>query len=47
MVVRNELQNIGDGAALAAARHLGNIYEGMSYVAQQNYDSTADAAAIK
>jgi Flp pilus assembly protein TadG len=36
MVVRNELQNIGDGAALAGARYLGRAYEGMSYSDQQD-----------
>jgi hypothetical protein len=46
MVVKNELQNISDGAALAATRHLGSIYEGMSYTAQQSYNASADAATI-
>jgi Flp pilus assembly protein TadG len=36
MVVRNELQNISDGAALAGARYLGMAYEGMSYLEQQD-----------
>lgn len=47
MVVKNELQNISDGAALAAARHLGGIYEGMSYANQQIYDASNDAATIR
>jgi len=46
MVSRNELQNISDGAALAAARKLGSIYEPMSYAAQQTYDASSDASAI-
>lgn len=37
MTARNELQNIADGAALAATRQLGAIYQGMSYDQQQNY----------
>jgi hypothetical protein len=44
MVVRNELQNISDGASLAATRRLGFIYETMSYEAQQNY--VADPAPL-
>ncbi|MGA1839212.1 MAG: pilus assembly protein TadG-related protein [bacterium] len=55
MVTRNELQNIGDAAALAGARRLGTIYVGDGYgelglsaLEQQNYvcDST-DIAKIK
>jgi hypothetical protein len=46
MVVRNELQNISDGAALAATRRLGSIYEGMSYTNQQTYDCSTDATTI-
>lgn len=34
---RNELQNAADASALAATRHLGSIYEPMSYEAQQSY----------
>lgn len=34
---RNELQNIADGAALAAARKLGSIYQPMDYAQQQAY----------
>ncbi len=37
MVTRNELQNIADGAALAAARQLGVIYESMTDVEQWSY----------
>jgi Flp pilus assembly protein TadG len=37
LVVRNELQNVSDAAALAATRKLGSIYEGLSYAAQQAY----------
>jgi len=41
MVTRNELQNVADAAALAAARQLGNSYQGMDYAEQQNYDCTS------
>lgn len=34
---KNELQNVADAAALAGARQLGAIYEGMSYKDQQTY----------
>ncbi len=37
MVTRNELQNVADGAALAATRQLGENYKGMSANAMQNY----------
>jgi hypothetical protein len=37
MVTRNELQNIADGAALAACSELGEIYRGMTPDAQKNY----------
>ena len=37
MINRNDLQNVADGAALAATRQLGSIYKGMSYEAQQAY----------
>ena len=37
LVVRNELQNVSDAAALAATRKLGSIYEGLSYAEQQAY----------
>ena len=47
VVTRNELQNVADGAALAAARRLGIIYEGMPYEAQQTYDATSDSGTIK
>jgi hypothetical protein len=45
--VRNELQNIADAAALAGARKLGNIYQGLSQEEQNNYDFTGDLDAIK
>lgn len=35
---RSELQNAADAAALAGARQLGFIYEGMPYPDQQSYD---------
>ena len=40
MVVRNQLQNAADAAALAAARKLGAIYEPMTYAQQQSYVCT-------
>ena len=46
-VVRNELQNVADGAALAATRQLGALYEPMTYEEQQNYIcSGSDTTAI-
>lgn len=36
-VARNQLQNVADAAALAAARQLGFIYEGKTYSEQVNY----------
>lgn len=36
-VVRNELQNAADAAALAATRELGTIYQGLRYADQQTY----------
>ena len=36
-ITRNQLQNIGDAAALAGGRKLGKIYEGLSQSAQQTY----------
>lgn len=36
-VVRNELQNAADSAALAATRELGTIYQGLLYEEQQTY----------
>jgi Flp pilus assembly protein TadG len=39
MTTKNELQNVGDAAALAAARQLGAIYQGMTYEQQQDYVS--------
>lgn len=48
MVTKNELQNIADAAALASARQLGIIYQGMSYDEQQAYTvSSTDEATIK
>ncbi len=44
-VVRNELQNAADAAALAATRELGTIYQGLSYDEQQTY--VANPADIK
>lgn len=41
MVTRNELQNVADAAALAAARQLGNAYQHMSFEEQQSYDCTS------
>lgn len=52
MVVRNELQNIADGAALAACRVLGDIYQNMpstlqpAYVCDGNEESTIKSAAV-
>lgn len=37
MVARNELQNIADASALAAARKLGVLYEGMTHTEQKSY----------
>lgn len=37
LVAGNELQNVADAAALAGARQLGRIYEGLTYDAQQQY----------
>ena len=44
MVAKNELQNVADASALAAARQLGAIYEPMTYTAQQDY--TCDPGTI-
>ena len=47
-VTKNQLHNIADAAALAAARQLGVIYQGLSYEEQQTYVvDTADEAQIK
>ena len=46
MVVKNELYNVSDAAALAATRQLGYIYQDMPYEDQQNYNASADAATI-
>ncbi len=45
MVTRNELQNIADGAALAATRQIGATYKDMSYDAILNYE--ADPVPIR
>ena len=46
-ITRNQLQNIGDAAALAGGRKLGKIYEGLSQSAQQSYTlNSTDRAAI-
>lgn len=49
MVARNELQNVADGAALAAARYIGKAYEGKTQAEQQaiTFSSTDIAAAAK
>ena len=47
LVTRNELQNAADAAALAATRELGEIYVGMSYEDQQNYNAEDDSDGIK
>jgi Flp pilus assembly protein TadG len=44
MVAKNELQNVADASALAAARQLGAIYEPMAYAEQQTY--TCDPGTI-
>ena len=41
-VTKNELQNVADAAALAAARKLGTIYQGMTHDAQQTYSCGDD-----
>ena len=47
LVTRNELQNVGDAASLAATRKLGSIYEPMPYAQQQLYVcGGADLASI-
>src|SRR5207247_3688215 len=46
-ITRNQLQNIGDAAALGGGRKLGKIYEGLSQSAQQTYTlNSTDRAAI-
>lgn len=45
-LVRNELQNVADAAALAGARELGHTYEGMTYAQQLAYTSSTAATAI-
>lgn len=46
MVVKNELHNVSDAAALAATRQLGRIYEEKSYGERENYHASADMATI-
>lgn len=47
MVARNELQNASDAAALAGARKLGLLYEGMTPAEMASYSmSGGDAAAV-
>lgn len=41
-VTKNQLQDTADASALAAARQLGSLYQGMSYDVQQNYTADAD-----
>lgn len=48
MVARNELQNASDAAALAGARKLGLIYEGLTSDQMRTYTlSGGDAAAVR
>jgi hypothetical protein len=49
MVARNELQNVADGAALAAARYIGKAYEGKTQAEQQaiTFSSTDIMAVAK
>ncbi|MDT8420467.1 MAG: pilus assembly protein TadG-related protein [Desulfuromonadales bacterium] len=42
MATRNELQNVADSAALAAARKMGNNYQNMSYSEQLSYDCSSN-----
>lgn len=44
---KTELQRTADAAALAATRHLGHIYESMTYTDQLAYDATSDSLAIQ
>lgn len=46
LVTRNQLQNVADSAALAAAGELGNIYTGMSYSDQQLGVTSAQQSLI-
>lgn len=41
LTTRNELQNVADAAALAAARQMGNNYQNMSYAEQLDYDCSS------
>lgn len=45
-VTRNELQNIADGAALAAARQLGVLYQTMTYEEQQAYNPNNNGDSV-
>jgi len=44
LLVKNELKNVSDAAALAAARQLGVIYESQNYNTQLSYDSNSTTA---
>lgn len=47
LVARNELQNVSDAAALAGARALGVVYQGLTPAMQQTYTLTGgDQAAV-
>lgn len=46
-VARNEVQNVADGASLAATRRLGHIYQGLSPEDQASYEASGDAAEIR
>ncbi len=46
LATRNQLQNVADSAALAAAGELGNIYTGMSYSDQQGGVTSAQQSLI-
>ena len=48
MVVRNEVQNIADGASLAACGELGAIYQGLAPIDQERYEcSGEDQSSIR
>jgi hypothetical protein len=47
MVTRNELQNIADGAALAACRVLGNIYQNLPIEDQVTYECDDPASILE
>jgi len=44
-MTRNQVQNVGDGSVLAAARVLGNIYQGIPYADQASFVCDEDCAA--